>query len=158
MPSWRETNPELFVHYTQIESIYSFRFYYVMKFHYKTTNVCFFFFLLQDECWAVTLHRGQSAAYKLTYSKDSPLTLDMILEGVDPIFLASGRGIDKMKNTSSFMLQHVKDFKILHRPTSDCEDDFEDFEKKIISLLKEAPVGVMIDYLPSFRCWNGVVK
>lgn len=63
-----------------------------------------------------------------------------------------------MKNSRLFMLDHCKDLKLHHRPTSGDEDDFDMFEKNIIGLLKKGPVGVMVDCLAGFLEWDGEVN
>ncbi|CAL9244070.1 unnamed protein product [Arabidopsis halleri] len=126
--SWRTRKPELFVH------------------HYLQ---------LENDCWAITLFRGHYAAHQLTYSSPSSLTnVDIIKQGVNPRHLLSGEGIDKVKNTKEFMLGYCKEVEFHHRPKTDNEEDHEAFEKNIICLLKQCPVGVMIDVLPSSARWD----
>ncbi|CAL9243145.1 unnamed protein product, partial [Arabidopsis halleri] len=114
-------------------------------------------------CWAIALIRAVSALRKLRgypegYGKRS-LTLDELTKSVHPRYLANRRGaIILTEYARDFLVGEgiVSDMTVHHKPMSDSEDEHEEFEVFIESLLKKAPVAVSITSFRSYKAFKGL--
>ncbi|KAH0915856.1 hypothetical protein HID58_030302 [Brassica napus] len=67
----------------------------------------------------------------------------------------SGKGIDRIKNSTSFMERYIKEMKVHRRPGGDYVSFYEDFEIFILQLLATIHVMVTIECGPRFESCDG---
>lgn len=70
----------------------------------------------------------------------------------------SGKGIDRIKNSTSFMERYIKEMKVHRRPGGDYVSFYEDFEIFILQLLATIHVMVTIECGPRFESCDGQVN
>ncbi|WZZ10274.1 hypothetical protein YC2023_096195 [Brassica napus] len=63
-----------------------------------------------------------------TYLASLWITVDDLLNGVEAAYQASGKGINRIRNASTFMKNYAKEMKVHRFPRSDDASNHEDFE------------------------------
>lgn len=98
--------------------------------------------------------------YPEGYGKRS-LTLKELTKSVHPRYIINRRGaIIMTEYARDFLVGEgiVSDMTVHHKPMSDSEDEHEEFEMFIESLLKKSPVAVSITSFPSYSASRGLVS
>ncbi|KAH0893852.1 LOW QUALITY PROTEIN: hypothetical protein HID58_056281, partial [Brassica napus] len=75
------------------------------------------------DCWAIPLQRGYATKRNLF---DKSIIVDDFLNGVEAAYQASGKGINRIRNASTFMKNYAKEMKVHRLPRGDDASDHEE--------------------------------
>ncbi|KFK32965.1 hypothetical protein AALP_AA6G312400 [Arabis alpina] len=110
----------------------------------------------RDDCWAIALSRAISVLMKMKkINKNFHPTPEVLINGVGLQNLSPSLGLSDMTIAIPFVTSYVDQMIIRHRPELDDEEGNEEFERCIIRILANAPLGISFDSLPSYSDYHG---